>query len=65
MGEGGCSIEHGLVLHLEVGLLLLGKVGMVLQGLVLNLGSEWRDPLVASVSHFVVVLQDEVDCLAH
>ena len=65
MSESGCSIEHGLVLHLEIGCLLLRIALMALRGLTLNLISEWCDSLIASICHFLVVLKDEVDRLVH
>ena len=64
MGERGCGVEHGLVLHLEISLLLTIAL-MRLHGLALNFLSDWCTHLIASIRHCLVVCKDEVDPLVH
>ena len=64
MGERGCGIEHSLVLHLKIACLLTIAL-MRLHRLALNFISDWRTHLVASICHFLVVCEDEVDPLVH
>ena len=53
MLESGCSIEHSLVLHLEIVLYLLAITLMTLHRLDLNLISKRRN--IASICNFLVI----------
>ena len=65
MVECGCSIQHSLMLHLEVTLRLHIGRKITLYVRILNLISEICNALVASIGHFLVIRKNEIDCVVH